>query len=350
MADAIAERSALARFVRRRGAAAILFLAPMVIVLAAVAAWPLARTIWFGFTDASLDNLPAAKFVGLRNYFHVLTLESGRHYFSGLLVDPVWWRSVWNTVKFAAISVFFETVFGTIVALVLNAEFPGRGIVRAAVLVPWAVPTIVSAKMWAWMLNDQFGILNDLLMRLGVLSHPVAWTASPDTALAAVLIVDIWKSTPFMALLILAGLQAFRTYRLWLESQAAAPSTSMEAGSGAAEPAAPEPAPLERLVVKKLNREFILNASDIDRIDADGNYVAIHAQGQTWPLRESLAWQIERAELSASQRRQVLDRLAACPDGRALCHMDFHPDQVLLDARGDVVVDWLTAARGDPRS
>ncbi|MBN9077150.1 MAG: sugar ABC transporter permease [Rhizobiales bacterium 65-79] len=207
MADAIAERSALARFVRRRGAAAILFLAPMVIVLAAVAAWPLARTIWFGFTDASLDNLPAAKFVGLRNYFHVLTLESGRHYFSGLLVDPVWWCSVWNTVKFAAISVFFETVFGTIVALVLNAEFPGRGIVRAAVLVPWAVPTIVSAKMWAWMLNDQFGILNDLLMRLGALSHPVAWAASPDTALAAVLIVDIWKSTPFMALLILAGLQ-----------------------------------------------------------------------------------------------------------------------------------------------
>jgi trehalose/maltose transport system permease protein len=207
MPDAIAERSTLAKFTRRRGVAAILFLAPMLVVLAAIAAWPLARTIWFGLTDASLDNLGAAKFVGLRNYFHVLTLDSGQHYTSGLLVDPAWWKAVWNTVKFAAISVFFETVFGTIIALVLNAEFPGRGIVRAAVLVPWAVPTIVSAKMWAWMLNDQFGILNDLLMRIGILSHPVAWTASPDTALAAVLIVDIWKSTPFMALLILAGLQ-----------------------------------------------------------------------------------------------------------------------------------------------
>jgi trehalose/maltose transport system permease protein len=207
MPEAPARRTAFGKLARRRGTAAILFLAPMAIVLAAVAAWPLARTIWFGLTDASLDDLAAAKFVGLRNYFHVLTLESGRHYFSGLLVDPAWWRAVWNTVKFAAISVFFETVFGTIVALVLNAEFPGRGIVRAAVLVPWAVPTIVSAKMWAWMLNDQFGMLNDLLMRLGIVSHPVAWTASPDTALAAVLIVDIWKSTPFMALLILAGLQ-----------------------------------------------------------------------------------------------------------------------------------------------
>ncbi len=88
--------------------------------------------------------------------------------------------------------------------------------------------------------------------------------------------------------LILAGLQAFRIYRLWLESQVAAPPAPAEAPSAAAEPAEPETRPLERLVVKKLNREFILNTADIDRIDADGNYVAIHAQGQTWPLRESL--------------------------------------------------------------
>jgi hypothetical protein len=85
--------------------------------------------------------------------------------------------------------------------------------------------------------------------------------------------------------LILAGLRAFRTYRLWLESQIAAPAAPI----AATDPAAPEPAPLERLVVKKLNREFILNASDIDRIDANGNYVTIHAQGSEWPLRESMA-------------------------------------------------------------
>ena len=89
--------------------------------------------------------------------------------------------------------------------------------------------------------------------------------------------------------LILAGLQAFRTYRLWLESQTAAPVAPPDASIAAAEPAAPEPAPLERLVVKKLNREFILNASDIDRIDANGNYVTIYAQGDAWPLRESMA-------------------------------------------------------------
>ena len=89
----------------------------------------------------------------------------------------------------------------------MNAEFKGRSLVRAAILIPWAIPTIVSAKMWSWMLNDQFGILNDILLNLGLISHRIAWTATPETAMTAVLIVDIWKTTPFMALLILAGLQ-----------------------------------------------------------------------------------------------------------------------------------------------
>ncbi|BCH27910.1 carbohydrate ABC transporter permease [Mesorhizobium sp. L-8-3] len=192
---------------RRRIATAWLFVAPMLLVLAAVAAWPLGRTIYFSFTDASLGSLDQAAWIGFRNYYDVVTLSSGRAFRSGLLADPVWWTAVWNTIRFAAISVFFETVFGTIIALVLNAEFRGRGLVRAAVLIPWAIPTIVSARIWAWMMNDQFGMINDLLLRLSLIDRPVAWTASPDTALMAVLVVDIWKSTPFMALLILAALQ-----------------------------------------------------------------------------------------------------------------------------------------------
>lgn len=184
-----------------------LFLAPMLAVLVTVAAWPLVRTVYFGLTDASLNNLESAGWIGSRNYLDVIRLSSGRTFYSGLLADPAWWRAVLNTLRFAIISVFFETVFGLIIALVLSAEFRGRALVRAAVLLPWAIPTVVSAKMWAWMLNDQFGILNDLLIRLWIIDQPIAWTASPDTAFAAVLIVDIWKSTPFMALLILAGLQ-----------------------------------------------------------------------------------------------------------------------------------------------
>ncbi|WP_246680423.1 MULTISPECIES: sugar ABC transporter permease [unclassified Mesorhizobium] len=179
----------------------------MLVVLAAAAGWPLARTVYFSFTDASLSDLDARQWVGLANYVSVLRMPSGRVIYDGLLLDPVWWGAVWNTVRFAVVSVTCETILGMVVALVLNAEFPGRGVVRAAILIPWAIPTIVSAKMWQWMLNDQFGIINVVLVNLGLIDHKIAWTASADTAMAAVLIVDIWKTTPFMALLILAALQ-----------------------------------------------------------------------------------------------------------------------------------------------
>ncbi|GAB1480292.1 sugar ABC transporter permease [Paracoccaceae bacterium] len=192
---------------QQRQRAAFWFIAPMLAALFLVAAWPLLRTIWFSLTDTSLDDLYGGQWVGFDNYLKIRTLESGRVLYKGTLVDPAWWNAVWNTVKFSVVSVICETVLGLIVALVLNAEFKGRGFVRAAILIPWAIPTIVSAKMWAWMLNDQFGIINDILLNLGLISQKIAWTASTDTAMMAVLMVDVWKTTPFMALLILAGLQ-----------------------------------------------------------------------------------------------------------------------------------------------
>ncbi len=199
-----AKRSNLSR---QRLRSAWLFLTPMLAVLALVAGWPLLQTIYYSLTDASLSNIEGARFIGLRNYFEYVDYGDGTGEYFGLLFDPQWWGSVWNTVYYSVISVWIETVLGLVFALVLNANFPGRALVRAAVLIPWAIPTIVSAKMWAWMLNDQFGIINDMLMSIGILSAPVAWTASPDTAMWAVIIVDVWKTTPFMALLILAGLQ-----------------------------------------------------------------------------------------------------------------------------------------------
>ena len=211
--DTIASAASVGRskikseLMQQRVRAARWFLLPMMIALAVVAGWPLLRSIYFSFTDASLTNLYGAEWVGFTNYLSWRTLDSGRTIYRGLLVDPAWWNAVWNTVRFAFWSVLWETVLGMIVALVLNAEFKGRGLVRAAILIPWAIPTIVSARMWSWMLNDQFGILNDLGMRLGLLSQKVAWTATAETAMTAVLVVDIWKTTPFMALLILAGLQ-----------------------------------------------------------------------------------------------------------------------------------------------
>lgn len=203
----MAKTETRSRLSRSRTRSAWLFLAPMLVTLFIVAAWPLGRTIWFSFTDASLDLMSEARWVGFRNYLEYVDFGDGEGQYYGLLADARWWRSVWNTILFAVVSVSFETVFGLIIALVLHQQFRGRALVRAAVLIPWAIPTIVSAKMWAWMLHDQFGIINDMFLSLGLISQPVAWTASPDTAMIAVLMVDIWKTTPFMALLILAGLQ-----------------------------------------------------------------------------------------------------------------------------------------------
>jgi len=180
--------------VQRRTRAAWLLLLPILTALAAVALWPLARTIRFSLTDATLFDLGTADYVGIDNFAAVLT-------------DPDWWRAVVNTLLFAAASVTLEVCLGFAIALTLNSRFPARGALRAAVLIPWAIPTVVSAKMWGWMLQDVYGVFNALLLRLGLIAGPVAWTASPHLAMAALIAVDVWKTTPFVALLLLAGLQ-----------------------------------------------------------------------------------------------------------------------------------------------
>lgn len=189
--EAVPQASAL---VRQRTRAAWLFLLPTLITMALVAGWPLGRTFWFAFTDANLTDMAASQFVGLASLQSVLT-------------DPDWWTTVWTTFRFGLVSVGLETVLGLIIALALNAKFPGRALLRASVLVPWAIPTVVSARMWAWMFNDIYGVINAIFLKVGLISEGLAWTAEPELSFAAVVAVDVWKTTPFMALLILAALQ-----------------------------------------------------------------------------------------------------------------------------------------------
>ncbi len=184
-----------ARLERWRVRAAWIFLAPTLAVLAVVAGWPLLRTAGLAFTDAHLSRMAEARWVGLENFFWLMT-------------DGDWWRSVQNTVVFTAASVSVQLALGLGVALVLNVRFPGRGLMRAVVLIPWAIPTVVSARIWHWMYHDVYGVFNDLGLRLGLLAQPVAWLADDTTAMAAIVVADVWKATPFMALLLLAGLQA----------------------------------------------------------------------------------------------------------------------------------------------
>jgi trehalose/maltose transport system permease protein len=182
------------RLAQRRARLAWLLVSPMLLAIALVALWPLARTIWFSLTDATLFDLDAAAYIGLDN-------------FQLLILDPEWWRAVGNTLLFTSVSVTLEACLGLAIALTLQAHFPGRGALRAAVLIPWAIPTVISAKMWGWMLHDVYGVVNAILLHLGLIDRPVAWTASPELAMAALIAVDVWKTTPFVALLLLAGLQ-----------------------------------------------------------------------------------------------------------------------------------------------
>jgi trehalose/maltose transport system permease protein len=182
------------------------FLLPMLFLMLLVAGWPLARSIWFSFTETNINDIGASTFVGLGNYFGEFGLFANPNYAEGFWKSD-WGTSISNTFKFAIVSVLLETLGGLGVAMLLNQDFKGRAFVRTAVLVPWAIPTIVSAKMWGWLLHDQFGLINQLLVDWGFIANKIAWTADPAYALWTVVLVDVWKTVPFMALLILAGLQ-----------------------------------------------------------------------------------------------------------------------------------------------
>jgi trehalose/maltose transport system permease protein len=189
-----------------RGRAAWVFLAPMLALMLLVAGWPLGRSIWFSLTETNINDLSASSFVGLANYVGEYGLFFSSSHTQGFWASD-WGVAIANTFKFSIASVLLETLAGLGVAMLLNQEFRGRTLVRTAVLVPWAIPTIVSAKMWGWMLHDQYGIVNQMLFDAGFIARKIAWTADPHLALWTVVFVDVWKTTPFMALLILAALQ-----------------------------------------------------------------------------------------------------------------------------------------------
>jgi trehalose/maltose transport system permease protein len=180
---------------QRQARLAWVLLLPALAVVAFVAVYPLGTTIYQSFTDQQfLAGIQPTSWVGLRNY-------------TDLIHDDVFRSSIITTLKFTVITVVFEFVLGMIVALVVNSNFKGRGAMRAAMLVPWAIPTVISAQMWKWMYNDTYGVVNDFLVRIHILSSNVAWISKPNTSLPAIAAVDIWKTTPFVALLLLAGLQ-----------------------------------------------------------------------------------------------------------------------------------------------
>ena len=189
------ERASPDPFGRRRALYAWAFLLPALVVVAFIALFPLAQTFYLSFTNTRFGSPEPARFIGLQNY-------------TDLAVDSYFRTAVGVTVLFTLLTVLLELAIGLAIALVVNARWRGRGAVRAAMLIPWAIPTVISAQMWKWMYNDIYGVFNDILVnRLHILSKNMAFTADESTSFYSVVIADVWKTTPFMALLLLAGLQ-----------------------------------------------------------------------------------------------------------------------------------------------
>ncbi|RMG72445.1 MAG: sugar ABC transporter permease [Nitrospirae bacterium] len=172
----------------------IFLLLPCFLFITAFAFYPIAHSFYMSLHRIVL-SLPGLgePFVGLDNYRE-------------LLHDSVALRALMNTLLFVFLSTLFEVLFGLGIALIINRRFPARGLVRASVLVPWAIPTVVSSQLWRFIFNDKYGLFNYLLFGTRITAYK-AWLADPFFAFMAILVADVWKTTSFAALIILAGLQ-----------------------------------------------------------------------------------------------------------------------------------------------
>lgn len=172
-----------------------MMLFPALLVLSLIFIYPIGRAFWLSWFTENLGTQLEPVFSGLGNY-------------QRMLGDGRFWQSLWNTLVFTVISVFIELLLGLGVALVLNKSFWGRGVVRTVAIIPWALPTAIMGLAWAWIFNDQYGVVNDILLRLGLIDTGINWLGTPTLAMIALIIADVWKTTPFISIILLAGLQS----------------------------------------------------------------------------------------------------------------------------------------------
>ncbi|MFL6527746.1 MAG: carbohydrate ABC transporter permease [Chthoniobacterales bacterium] len=171
-----------------------LLVSPAAAFILCIAVYPIVRVLWLSFFAQNLGTSLQPKPVGIDNY--VRLANDGRFF-----------GSMRTTLFFTFVSVGIELLLGLGFALLMNRRFHGRAFARAAMLIPWALPTAVLAWAWSWIFNDQFGVLNDLLHRVGIFARPIAWLGRGPTAVTAVIFADVWKTAPFVMIILLAGLQ-----------------------------------------------------------------------------------------------------------------------------------------------
>lgn len=180
---------------RRAGRTALLFIAPVALVLLVLIAYPLARVLWESFHYVNLVNPGVSGFAGFDNFRKVFE-------------DDDLLPATWNTLVWTSVSVAGEYVLGLASALALAQSVRGRGIFRGIIIIPWVIPIVVAGMTWTWMLSPEYGVLNWTMVELGLLERPYYWLGSLDSALATVCVVNIWRSFPFYTISLLAALQA----------------------------------------------------------------------------------------------------------------------------------------------
>ncbi|KLK90936.1 ABC transporter permease [Microvirga vignae] len=165
------------------------FILPALVVLAMLIAYPVAYTGLLSVTDSQ------SNFVGVKNFATVLRSRT----------TP---QAFWNTLYWVGGSIVFQVLLGTATAILLNQRFPGRSVVRSIALIPWVIPSIVAATTFAWMFHTEFGIINYMMTAPGLIEHPIGWLTNRDTVMPVLIAINVWKLFPFVAVMVLAGLQS----------------------------------------------------------------------------------------------------------------------------------------------
>ena len=173
---------------------ALLLNTPCLIAIVVLVGYPIVQSAWTSLHKHNLKRPRVFEFVGLGNYLAILELEE-------------FWSAFWITMLFTALVVALVVTLGMLIALLLNQSFPGRGLVRTLILLPWAIPPVVNGLMWQWIYDLKVGALNGLLVSLGVLKEYRGWLSDPTSALLALVWADVWNLVPLAVILLLAALQ-----------------------------------------------------------------------------------------------------------------------------------------------
>ncbi len=173
---------------------AYLIILPAVIVVFGIVLFPLITTLIYSLKDLNIMSNHYGSFVGLKNYLSVLS-------------DHEFWMTTFRTGYFTVVSIIIELGFGLLIALLLDEDLYGKRFLRAIIILPWAVPTIVNGALWKWIYHPDYGALNAFLSQLGIIDHYHSWLGTPWLALNMIILADAWKMTPLIVIFFLAALQ-----------------------------------------------------------------------------------------------------------------------------------------------